>query len=155
MRGRHPRLKLWTFKSIVLLGFIQNVVFSALASKEAYRPTQYISYYDMSIGLNQFIISCECFFYTFMYVKAFEFGSYRSALKEGRHARGPPLSAILDIINPMDIIRGTLAAFGSLKKPERSAIQAENHMVAANDARDHPGSGEAQIEHKLVPDSSV
>ncbi len=155
MRGRHPRLKLWAFKSIVFLEFIQNVVFSALASTEAYRPTQYVSYYDMSIGLNQFIISCECFFYTFMYIKAFEFGSYRKAIKEGHHGRGSPLSAVLDIINPMDIIRGTLAAFGSLKKPEHSGTYGENHMVAANASRHRPVNGEAQIEHKLRSDSSV
>lgn len=155
MQGRHPRLKLWAFKSIVLLEFIQNVVFSALASKEAYRPTQYVSYYDMSIGLNQFIISCECFLYSFMYIKAFEFASYRKALKEGHHGRGSLLNAILDIINPMDIIRGTLAAFGSLKKPERSGTYGENHMVAAKDSRQHPVSGEAQIEHNLGSDSSV
>ncbi|MCJ1388815.1 hypothetical protein MMC18_001665 [Xylographa bjoerkii] len=153
MQDRHPRLKLWTFKSIVFLEFVQNVVFSALASTETYRPTQYVSYYDMSIGLNQFIISCECFLYTFMYMKAFEFGSYRRAIKEGRCGSNSPLSAIQDIINPMDIIKGTLAAFGSLKKPERYGTHGVSHMVAANDSHHHPASGQAQMEHQGGSDS--
>jgi hypothetical protein len=155
MQGLRPRLKLWIFKSIVILEFVQNVVFSALASTEAYRPTQYVSYYDMSIGLNQFIISCECFLYAFLYIIAFEFTSYRNVLKEGRCVRGTSLSALLDIINPMDIIRGTIAAFEFLKKPESAGTYGENRVATGNETYGHPGNVQAPVEPKLVPDSSV
>lgn len=155
LQGRHPRLKLWTFKSVVFLEFIENVVFSALAAKQAYRPTQYASYYDMSIGLNQFVISCECFLYAFMYLKAFEFGSYRKALKEGRLSRGSPLSAILDIINPRDILFGTFFAFAAWRKAQPPGSNGENHTMAANGMSSHPVNGEVPVSSKLGSDSPV
>lgn len=52
---------------------VQTVVFTALAATEAFRPTQYVSYYDMDIGLNQLLISAECLVYAPFSIKAYEF----------------------------------------------------------------------------------
>ncbi|CZR61412.1 uncharacterized protein PAC_11308 [Phialocephala subalpina] len=124
LQGRHPRLKLWTFKSVVFLEFIQNVVFSALAATQAYRPTQYVSCYGMSIELNQFITAYKCFF------------------------------AFLEVINPMDIIRETLAAFSFFRNVEPSEINTENGMVATNGTYDHV-KDEAQIRREPGLESLV
>lgn len=134
---------------------MQNVVFSALAAKKAYRPTQYVSYYDMSIGLNQFIIACECFLYAFMYPKAFEFKPYRRAVKEGQHTRGSPLRAFLEVINPMNILRETLTAFAFFRSVERSGTNMENDMVATNSTYNHRVKGEAPVGREPGPASLV
>lgn len=155
LQGRHPRLKLWTFKSVVFLEFLQNVIFSALATKELYRPTQYVSYYDMSIGLNQFIIACECFLYAFMYPKAFEFKPYRRAIKDGQRTRGSPLRAFLEVINPMDIFREALVAFAFVRNAKRSGSNMENEMGATNGTYNHRVNGEARTGRGLGPASLV
>lgn len=151
MPGHNATLKLWIFKSVVGLEFVQNVLFSALAQAKVYRPTQYVSYYDMYTGLNQFMISCECFLYAFAYIKAFEFGSYRKMIKGGDHAHGSPLRAILDIVNPMDIIRDTVVAFTEVKYAQQAGT---NGDVTTNGFQQKV-SGEARVNHKADSDSSV
>jgi len=109
----------------------------------------------MSVGLNQFPISCECFLYGLMYIKAFEFESYRKVLREGTYAYISPLSAFLDIINPIDILRGTHIAFMGFKKPEHVTIDDANPKVTTNGALHHAVGGEETMEPKFGSESTV
>lgn len=153
MKGHNAKLKLWTFKTVVFFGFAQKVLFSAFSISKIYRPTRYVSYFDMSVGLNQFMISCECFLYAFIYIKAFEFSPYRKALQENHCARGSPINAILDINNPMDIIRGTVFAFSHLQNPKRHGTYSE--PLDKEEDKIRLAKDGAQIEMRLGSESSV
>jgi hypothetical protein len=85
-----------------------------------------------------------------MYPKAFEFKYYRRAIKDGQYTRGSPLRAFLEVINPMDIFRETLAAFLFFRNFERSGTNIENTMVATSGTYNHRANAEAQIGREPV-----
>ena len=115
-------LKLVAFKGIVFLSFIQNVsslpispvrvlivfaqlVLGFLVSFHVIKPTKYMSYHDITIGLPNFILACELPFFAAMIMVAYSIKPYTS-LKMGRAYQGGPggIKAIVAALNYSDIL---------------------------------------------------
>jgi hypothetical protein len=115
-------LKLVAFKGIVFLSFVQNVsglpislvrmltvlvqvVLGILVSSHVIKPTKYMSYHDISIGLPNFILACELPFFAAMIMVAYSIKPYTS-LKMGRTYQGGPggIKAIVAALNYSDIL---------------------------------------------------
>jgi Organic solute transporter Ostalpha len=126
--------KLVLFKLIVLLGLVQGLVLRIMSQAGALEPTSTLSYNDLNLGLEPFLLCCEAFllscgmiyFYNPRlhgtngdYVFAGQPGSLTKdeglALEEGlnRKAVNPRMGvarALLDIVNMWDVIKGLIQA---------------------------------------------
>lgn len=115
-------LKLVAFKGIVFVSFLQNVsslpislmrvlivfvqaVLGILVTFHVIKPTKYMSYHDITIGLPNFILACELPFFAVMIMVAYSIEPYTS-LKMGRAYQGGPggIKAIVAALNYSDIL---------------------------------------------------
>ncbi|OCK91020.1 uncharacterized protein K441DRAFT_642148 [Cenococcum geophilum 1.58] len=98
-------LKLIAFKGIIFLSFVQNAVLGILVSSHVIKPTKYMSYHDISIGLPNFILACELPFFAVMIMVAYSIKPYTS-LKMGRTYQGGlgGIKAIVAALNYSDIL---------------------------------------------------
>ncbi|OCL02017.1 DUF300-domain-containing protein [Glonium stellatum] len=98
-------LKLIAFKGIVFLGFLQTTLFSILVSSRVIKPTKYLSYHDISVGLPNFVLACEMPFFSALIMVAYSVKPYTST-KLGRDYQGGPggIKALLEALNYSDIL---------------------------------------------------
>ena len=102
---KHHRalLKLFAFKSIVGLQFIQDILFTFLAEYRVYTPTEYVSYEDFTTGIPNFILCWELFGFSLLFIKAFEYHPYRVKVQEGHPVQKSVRRAFLDSMNVLHI----------------------------------------------------
>jgi Organic solute transporter Ostalpha len=105
--------KLIAFKAIVFLTFIQNTLFSFLASSGDLHPTSQLTFLDLTTTIPHLIISLEMVLFSlaFLYV----YGTKEYCIKKGASAvplghggyQGGILGskALLEAMNPVDLVR--------------------------------------------------
>ena len=150
---KHHRalFKLFAFKVGVALELVQSVLFTVLSQERVFFPTLYVSYNDFCVGLDQFIICWEMFFFSIMFIWAYEYGPYRLQVQQGAMTKGVG-GALLDVINPWDIVRGVIfmfTAFTSHPHMKSDNLEHRKAMLdAANespDGRQHSGAEDVEL----------
>lgn len=104
--------KLVTFKCVVGLQFIQQIVFNILAEQSIFfpEPPYLVSWNDFDKGLPQLILAWECVIVAVLFLWTFGFGEFRRAYNQGAR-KGGVGRALVSVININDIVKGTIAAF--------------------------------------------
>lgn len=132
--------QLLCFKVIVILNFLQTLIFSFLHSSGDLHANKYLSFNDLTSGLPSLILCCEMalispFFLMVYSIKPYTLGHMSSAeIPSSRHGmqyyQGGPLGvyAILQAINVLDMVmellKGTGAKFGWVPmQPQDQYIQ--------------------------------
>jgi hypothetical protein len=119
LEGHAVLKKAAIFKGIVGVQALQRIVFSALVGRSVLKPTGVVSYMDWAAGVPDFMTVCEMFLVCWFFI-----GPYSSApFRPGSNALGRPgrgrcqrhaarfFMALVDWLNPMDMIRGFLFTF--------------------------------------------
>ena len=111
MRQQRAFAKLAVFKIIVILEAVQGTVFSFLAGNGTFFPSPpyYISWNDFARGLPQLILSVEVVLSAVGFIWIYDYKQYR--LDGPLTFSGSVGTAILQTVNPIDIVKATLAAF--------------------------------------------
>jgi hypothetical protein len=99
------------FQSLVALQAIQSLVFPLVARSSSYYPTRYVSYEDFSKVIPASMTCWESVIFAVFFIKIFSFKPYRNAVLEGHEHPATVRRAVLDTLNQMDIINGTLYLF--------------------------------------------
>lgn len=112
--GYHAMTKLLCLKVIVFLDVFQSLVFSILSNEGDINPTKYANIPDLMIGTQDFILCCECFLVSILFIFAYSPREYSSRnhaahAMEGQQRVGKKKNfcvAIFDCLNIADIIMG-------------------------------------------------
>ncbi len=133
------------FKVIVLLNFLQTLIFSFLYSSGNLHPTKYLTFNDLNNGLPALILCCEMalispFFLIAYSVKPYTIGRVSSSeslsLRNGmQHYQGGRLGfyAILQAINVFDIVIELLK--GAKAKASGTSLQSRYQYIKPQPAR--------------------
>ena len=108
--------KLLSFKGVVGLQAIQEILFSILAEKRVFFPTSpfYISYNDFAKGLPSLILIWELTIVAVMFLRSFEFRKYKEEVRGGAPVAAGPGGALLTTFSPRDIGKGLVYGFTSI-----------------------------------------
>lgn len=117
----HPLGKLVCFKGIVILLFLQDIIFGFLNSK-LFKPTAALTFDDLYFGMPLLLTAIEATIFSFSFHWAFRSHLYHEDYVPG-HQRMPIWRAIFDAMNLSDIVRATIRAFGLLINSNSGAIQ--------------------------------
>ena len=116
LKGHRALLKLVTFKGIIFIDLIQSSLFRILAgSSHAFTPTEYVTYFDFSIGTPAFMACCEMFIFSILFIWAFGFSPYKVARKGGAH-KLPAGKAMAAVFNIFDILQGFTFMFRAMSR---------------------------------------
>ncbi|KAI9694865.1 MAG: hypothetical protein M1822_000481 [Bathelium mastoideum] len=111
--------KLTTFKAIVAIQVIQEVVFPALQEGGVFKPAKTVAYDDWTVGLPAFLTCCEMFIFSILFIYPFRVAPYLPP--KGADGISPPslsvanskyqhrygfFRALLDVLNLWDILSG-------------------------------------------------
>ncbi|KIV77657.1 hypothetical protein PV11_09443 [Exophiala sideris] len=116
MVGRKALPKLLSFKLFVAITTIQHFVFSILASHVS--GNSKVTYHDITIGIQALLVCFESLINVISFYFVFRAGEYKRGQKgEGasRTVYGPA-RALLSSLNPVDLLRGIILAFGGFAK---------------------------------------
>ncbi|KUJ18918.1 DUF300-domain-containing protein [Mollisia scopiformis] len=123
IKHRKPLSKLVGFKAIVFLNFVQTIIFSLLTSNNDLKPTNHITYNDLSIGLPNLILCLEMVIFSIAFLFIYRTQEYifkasaESAvpLGHGGYQGGfMGFRAYGQAINFLDIIQGIVSVPGLL-----------------------------------------
>lgn len=138
--------KLLAFKIIVGITVVQGLVFSILLSTKTLKPSEHLSYNDLSIGLPAFLTCCEVFIFSVIFIFTFSARPYTPrVLKVSGHStvkRHGFFRALLDVYNLWDIISGIWfhwKVFGFLSRKSgerRNAGFPDTHALKMIDSPD-------------------
>jgi len=117
----HPLAKLVSFKGIVILLFLQDIIFGFLNSK-LFQPSATITFDDLYFGMPLLLTAIEATFVSFIFHWAFSSRLYHEDNNPGQR-RMPIGRAILDSLNLSDIVRATITAFRLMMSSDSGAIQ--------------------------------
>lgn len=139
LKPRGAFKQLLCFKVIVILNFLQTLIFSFLQSSGDLHANKYLTFNDLTNGLPSLILCCEMalispFFLIVCSIKPYTLGHMSStenpSSRHGmQHYQGGPLGvyAILQAVNVFDIViellKGTRAKFG------RAPMQPQNQYI--------------------------
>lgn len=114
LQGHRPLLKLASFKIVIGLQVLQNMAWTILNQHGSFIPWSpyYFSYNDLSLGLPQLIMAWELLGMTILFFWAYGFTQFQAA--DGRAAG--PVSALVQVINPGDILEALLYSFIGRKR---------------------------------------
>jgi hypothetical protein len=115
LRGEQPTFKLVSFKGIVGLQSLQQIIFSALTATKVFFPAPpfYISYYDFSKGLGYIIFLFEMMVVAILFLWSFSFVKYREEVHAGAKRTQNPIIAFLSLFVPFDIFKALFSGFQS------------------------------------------
>jgi hypothetical protein len=116
----HPLGKLVCFKGIVILLFLQDIIFGFLNSK-LFKPTATLTFDDLYFGMPLLLTAIEAMVFSFTFHWAFRSRLYHEEYIPGQR-RMPIWRAILDAMNLSDIVRATIRAFGLLINSDSGSI---------------------------------
>jgi len=116
MLGRKALPKLLSFKLFVLITTLQHFVFSMLASHVS--GNSKVTYHDITIGLQSLLVCIESLLCTVSFYFFFRASEYRQSQKDesATLAVYGPAGALLNSLNPVDLLRGIILAFGGFAK---------------------------------------
>lgn len=114
IKGYSAVLKLVCLKVIVGLDVTQSFIFSILANNGDIKPTTYLDLPDLMIGTQDFILCCECFLISILFIYAYSASryserNYASHAMEGQQRTFKKKNfcvAMFDALNISDIIMG-------------------------------------------------
>ena len=115
LKGHLALLKLVTFKGIIFIDLIQASIFRILASTHAFTPTEYVTYFDFSVGTPAFMTCCEMFIFSVLFILAFGFSPYKAARRGGAHKLSVG-KAIVDVFDISDILQGFAFMFRAVSR---------------------------------------
>lgn len=118
-------LKLFTFKGVIGLNFLQSFVISILSGHNILKPTQYMSYHDINTGLASLILSCEMPIFAILLLFAFPPMPYTGNA-------GPVAGPMTAIVEAFDI-RDLLSAF--FRGPMRLVRDQQRQILRQNSMR--------------------
>jgi len=149
-------LKLFTFKSIIGLNVVQSVchttylfvhiiiltqhpkfTISILSGHNILKPSEYMTYHDVQVGLPSLILACEMPIFAIMMFVAFSPAPYTH--------NGPaagPLSAIVDAFNVTDLLSAFVRGPMRLVRNQQKQIMRQDSMKVELDPRAVSPSGE-------------
>lgn len=150
LKGHRSMLKLVAFKTIVFIQLIQDDIFSGLAGRKIFAPTAHVSYFDFSLGTPAFMLCCEMFLFSILFVWAFEFAPYRRAVRQGSKERRSIGTAVVDVLNIMDIIRGLGFMFQALKPGSFGKRHTNNDQAPKISSIDRPSDDKTSEQVEVV-----
>lgn len=106
--------KLWSFKLLILLIAIQELVFGALTSARIWHPTPKIGYFDLAVGVPNLVKCIEVFIASVVFLWSYSPSFYQKLAKEHPQQRRSIGKAILDVLNVWDIMVGAWFALKTL-----------------------------------------
>lgn len=101
-------LKLASFKLIVGVEAMQDILFSALGDSGVYfpKPPYHVSWADFSVGIPQFILMIELAIVAFVFLWSFTFEPYRDMVYRGEKVNVSSWKAFLNVFDVWDIWKG-------------------------------------------------
>ncbi|KAK0877209.1 hypothetical protein LTR87_008933 [Friedmanniomyces endolithicus] len=140
-RGHGAKAKIWCFIGILIFQMLQDLIFGLLNGK-LFSPSAIITYNDINFGVPAFLTCVEAVVFSLIFHWAYSSKEYQDGHRLNRLGgvaqRTSTLKAILDALNPSDIIVGTTTAIGLLftrvqsRYGARSAPQREKLMGDGN-----------------------
>lgn len=114
IKGYGVVFKLVCLKIIVVLDTLQAFIFSMLANNGDINPTTHLDLPDLMIGTQDFMLCCECFLSSILFIFAYSASRYSERNYAGHAMEGQQRSfrkknfcvAIFDALNISDIIMG-------------------------------------------------
>jgi len=139
MHEHLAQLKLISFKFVVLLQAVQEVIFPTLAEHRIFKPSPpwLISWNDFAVGLPQFLLVWEMVLVAITFIWAFHFNRYRTLmLRDHEDIVSGPGKAFLDILDLTDIWQTVAYAFFGIRStayPHQRPIDDEAVVAAFTD----------------------
>lgn len=119
-QGHRPTLKLVSFKLIVGLEAIQNILFPALGDDGIYFPTPpyHVSWSDFAIGIPQLILIVEMAIASVVFLWSFSFEEYKRLVIKGEPVRAPAWRAFFQTFDIRDVWQGVIYMFTAFTRSE-------------------------------------
>jgi hypothetical protein len=127
---RHPLSKFASFKGIVFLNVIQTAIFSFLSSSNDIHPTNHITYNDLTVAVPGMLVCAEMVIFSLSFLYVYRVREYASKtvgdinavpLGQGGYKGGfLGISALIQAINIVDLLRGIFSVPGKLANRGRS-----------------------------------
>ncbi|KAI1612320.1 organic solute transporter Ostalpha-domain-containing protein [Exophiala viscosa] len=116
MVGRKALPKLLSFKLFVAVTTIQHFVFSILSSHVS--GNSKVTYHDITIGIQALLVCIESLINVVSFYFVFRASEYKHSQKEDGASLTVygPAGALLNSLNPTDLLRGIILAFGGFAK---------------------------------------
>jgi len=174
--GPHrPFLKITAIKLVIFLSFWQTFVISVLTSSslEVVKPTKYIAYPDLKIGIPSLLLCIEMAFFSLLHLFAFPYKPYTESAKQSEPSKYPSTSmsdhalynelgpkqggflgikAIMDAMNPWDLVKGFARGMRWLFVGHRHRESDESYNKKLNDmVLGTSGPGHARKATKDLP----
>lgn len=113
LKAHRALFKLISFKGIIILQVIQNILFVGLAEARVFfpKPPYHVSYNDFVVGLPNLLFMIEITIMSILFLWSFEFKRYRQQIKNGAPVAAGPMKAFFSTFYPDDIMRGLIYAF--------------------------------------------
>ncbi|KAI1749863.1 organic solute transporter Ostalpha-domain-containing protein [Xylaria castorea] len=109
-KARHPTTKILSFKAVVLLTFVQDIIFDILVNTHAFKNTETLRVKDFSIGIESLLICVEQCAVAIWFQWTFPAEEYRQIQRESAPQRMNGFRAALDAINCTDLFVGSVYA---------------------------------------------
>lgn len=111
--GHRPFLKLVSFKAIVGIDALQDILFSALAGSGTYfpKPPYHVSWADFDKGIPAFILVWEMSVVSVIFLWSFTFEPFRKMVMEGERVQISSRKAFLAAFDVRDIWQGFKYSF--------------------------------------------
>jgi len=170
-----PFLKVAAIKLVIFLSFWQTFVISVLTSSslEIVKPTKYIAYPDLKIGIPSLLLCIEMAFFSLLHLFAFPYKPYTESARQSEPSKYPstPMSdqpvynelepkqggflgvkAIVDAMNPWDLVKGFARGMRWLFVGHRHRESDESYNKKLNDmVLGTSGPGHARKATKDLP----
>ncbi|KAI0431894.1 organic solute transporter Ostalpha-domain-containing protein [Xylaria sp. FL1042] len=109
-KARHPTAKIVSFKAVVLLTFVQDIIFDILVSTHAFKNTDTVRVKDFSIGLESLLVCIEQCAVSIWFHWTFSAKEYRQIQLETAAEKTSVPRAVLDALNCTDLFAGAIYA---------------------------------------------
>ncbi|KAK5701279.1 hypothetical protein LTR17_022736 [Elasticomyces elasticus] len=131
---RGSKAKIWSFLGVLVFQILQDIIFGLLNGK-LFEPSAKLTYNDINFGIPAFLTCVESVIFSLLFHWSYSSKEYHEGGRIDRLGgvaqRTKTFSAILDALNPSDIIAGVVTSIGLLfmrvqsKYGARSAPQPE------------------------------
>ncbi|KAI0145595.1 organic solute transporter Ostalpha-domain-containing protein [Xylariaceae sp. FL1272] len=109
-KGRNPTAKILSFKAVVLITFVQTIIFAILTNTDAFKNTDTAKVKDYSIGVLSLLVCAEQFGVSIWFQWTFSAKEYRQIQQDTGAERMPMFRAAIDALNCIDIFAGAIYA---------------------------------------------
>ena len=156
--GHRPMLKLISFKAIVGLEGLQDILFASLGNSGAYfpKPPYHVSWADFSRGIPQFLLSLEMVIVSVAFLWSFTFQDYKKLMLQGQHPYGA-WHCFADTFDVSDIWQGVKYMFTCLTSSTYLEGYADGRVVdgLSEEKKEHKKQSEQIVQHPLEFKNSI